>query len=412
MSVTTSQLRLGMAVTWYLALVIAVVTLVPFEFQAPSSFRLVWFTTASDLIANVAFFVPFGFFVAFAHRGRPLLAGVALSVLVEFLQQFLPGRSPSALDVATNAIGAGLGGAIHRALVAGIGRRQRDAGVAALDLPLMGSVYLSVPLLWLSGLAAGNDGGRRWLVALLGVAVAIVLSSVSRHHLAPRGHPPARTALLGGAGMALGLLPGWYDDPAFIATGAGLVVIGVLGLGDLIARIEPAGRRFEGPTIRRALVPFGCYLLLAALWPINGLGEPWHGLAGVSRSAHGLGQLGILRLLELMAAASVAGYAIAEVRGRAARTAEAARRGRLVASLSLGAALAVVRGFHEGYGASLVDAGLVAVAAWVGALLYQRQRAYVLDLLGIPEPAGGPASGPNYSRIAPPPLAEGAPKWR
>ena len=90
-----------MAVTWYLALVIAVVTLVPFEFQAPSSFRLVWFTTASDLIANVAFFVPFGFFVAFAHRGRPLLAGVALSVLVEFLQQFLPGRSPSALDVAT-----------------------------------------------------------------------------------------------------------------------------------------------------------------------------------------------------------------------------------------------------------------------------------------------------------------------
>lgn len=397
-----------MAVTWYLALVIVVVTLVPFEFRWPPSLRLVWFTTASDLIANVALFIPLGFFVAFAQRGRPLLAGFALSLGVEVLQQFVPGRFPSLLDVATNALGAGLGGAIHRALSTGLGRRPLNAGVAALDLPLLGSVYLSIPLLWLSGLAAADDGSRRWLVALLGVAITVVLSSVSRHHLAPRGHHPARTALLGGGAMALGLLPGWYDDPAFIASGAGLVVVGVLVLGDLIARIEPSGRRFEGPTIRRALVPFGCYLLLTAVWPVTGLGEPWHALAGISRSVQGLGQVAILRLLELMAGATVAGYAIAEIRGRSGGSAP----GGVVVSLSLGLVLAGVRGFHEGYGASLVDVALVAVAAGVGALLYHRQRAYVRELLGIGEIVSRPAGGPAYSRIGPPPLADGAPKWR
>ena len=394
--------------SWYLALVIVVVTLVPFELRWPHGVRLVGFTTLSDLVANVALFVPLGFFVSFAGRGRPFLAGLALSFAVELVQQLLPGRSPSLLDVLTNGAGAWLGGLAHRTIAARFGRRERDVGVAALDLPLMGLVYLAIPLLWLSGLAADGDPGRRPIVALLALFIAIVLSAVSRHHLAPRGFPPVWTALLGGGATALGLLPGWYAEPAFLALGAGSVLLGSLGLGDLIARTEPAGRRFEIPTVRRAMIPFACYLVLTALWPIGQLGGGWHGGLGVSPPVHGLGQVGIIRLLELMAAATVIGYGVAEVRGRAGGAQGNAGPGLAAASVLVAVLVIGLRGFHAGHGASAAEAALLAMATAVGVVLYRRQRAYVLALLGTVEPAER-SPVPGYSRIGPVPLGDGAP---
>ena len=87
---------------------------------------------AAELIQNLLLFIPFGVALALrspsperrggqgvrTERGggqgvrHLLLAGVALSFTVEFLQQWIPGRDPSLGDIVTNGLSTLLGGAI------------------------------------------------------------------------------------------------------------------------------------------------------------------------------------------------------------------------------------------------------------------------------------------------------------
>ncbi|MHB1328756.1 MAG: VanZ family protein [Gemmatimonadales bacterium] len=385
MTIDRTQSLLGSALTWYLVVVIVVVTLVPFGFEPATGFRLVGFATVADLVQNIALFVPLGFVVAFSGRWRPVLVGAGLSLSVELLQQLLPARSPSLVDLATNSLGAWVGGLIYQTIRRVLVRRSR-VGVLALDLPLMGLVYLTIPLLWLSGLGYEGDPIRRWLLALVGLGVAVILASVARHHLVPRGVPKATVALFGGLLFAVGLAPGWFREPAFLVGCSLLVALTVLLLGEYLTRAESEGRRYEVPTVRRALGPFGVYLICVALWPVVDIGASWQGGILPSRPVRELGNAGILQLLELMAACSVIGYAAAEILSRAADRAPVGRAGTIAASAATGALLVGLRGFYPGHGASLIEALLLGFAVWIGALLFWRQRAYILALLGKADP--------------------------
>ncbi len=385
MTIDRTQRRLGLALTWYLVVVIIVVTLVPFGFERPSGFRLIGFATVADVVQNIALFVPLGFVVAFAGRWQPVLVGAGLSLSVELLQQLLPARSPSLVDLVTNTTGAWLGGLVYHAIRRVLMRNSR-VGVLALDLPLMGLVYLTIPLLWLSGLADDGDPVRRWLLGLVGLGVAVILASVARHHLIPRGVPKTVVALSGGVLFAIGLAPGWFREPVFLVGCSLLVALGVLLLGEYLTRAESDGRRYEVPTVRRALGPFGVYLLCVALWPVVDLTPVWEGGVLPSHPVRELGNAGILRLLELMAACSVIGYAAAEIRSRAADRALIGRARTFAASAVAGMVLVGLRGFSPEHGASLIEALLFGFAVWIGALLFWRQRAYVLALLGKADP--------------------------
>ena len=81
----------------------------------------------AEVIQNLLLFIPFGIALALRspspeRRGgqgvrtgpgvRLLLAGVALSFTVEFLQQWIPGRDPSVGDLVTNSVSTLLGGAL------------------------------------------------------------------------------------------------------------------------------------------------------------------------------------------------------------------------------------------------------------------------------------------------------------
>ncbi len=85
-------------------------TSTPFEFLVPKWPRGV---SRVDVITNVLAYVPLGLLLVLPARQRSLvlpvalatLAGTALSIAVEFLQQFLPGRVTSIVDVVTNALG-------------------------------------------------------------------------------------------------------------------------------------------------------------------------------------------------------------------------------------------------------------------------------------------------------------------
>lgn len=73
----------------------------------------------ADVVSNVLLFVPWGFLFAWraAVRGRGLgrvtagaaLCGLALSAAVEVAQLFLPSRTTSPIDLATNTLGSALG---------------------------------------------------------------------------------------------------------------------------------------------------------------------------------------------------------------------------------------------------------------------------------------------------------------
>jgi VanZ family protein len=78
--------------------------------------------TAFDLVSNLLGYMPLGALVfgALVRSGYPaasgmvvaLLAGSALSLAMETLQNFLPGRVPSNIDLSLNALGALLGAAL------------------------------------------------------------------------------------------------------------------------------------------------------------------------------------------------------------------------------------------------------------------------------------------------------------
>ena len=115
------------------------------------------------------------------------------------------------------------------------------------------------------------------------------------------------TAFVAGAGMVVALVPGWFTDPLFILSAAGAVVVAIIVLGDLLSRGEPLGRRFELPTVQRALAPFLVYLLLASLWPLPFRMTGWQGTLAFDAAMVPMGRIGILRVLEMLAGATVVG---------------------------------------------------------------------------------------------------------
>ncbi|MFN0178638.1 MAG: VanZ family protein [Gemmatimonadales bacterium] len=394
----------------YLIVTIAVITLVPFTFRLPSAWRLTGFVTVADLVQNVALFVPLGFAVAFAG-GRALLIGAVTSLAVEIAQQFIPGRFPSAVDFATNATGAALGAAGYQILSVHLGRRSQGAGIKALDLPLMGTVYLVVPLIWLVGLSQPMDRGRLWLVALPLLAGAIVLGSVSRHHLEPRGVPRWVGACGAGIWAAVALLPGWHGRPAWLAMAATGVAIATGLFAWLVAAGEPIGRRFEGVTVRRAVAPLVVFVALAAGWPLTGFGDAWVWTLGWSAAHEATSRHGILQVLELMAGCAVIGYGVAEARSRAVEPLERSRWILALAAGFGGLGVELIRSAHSARGASVLEGILVALATMFGGALYWRQRRFVLALLGrVPAGPSGRVEPVRYGRIFSPPEADGAPK--
>ncbi len=189
--------------------------------------------TVFDLVANVAVYLPLGFFLALALSGLPgrytapivatlLASGVSFGM--ETLQTWLPSRVPSNLDLACNTLG-GLLGALWAKLV---GPRV-FARVAALEHRLIAPIPHAELGLTLLGL---------WLLV-----------------------PLSPETLLFGAGdlrQLLGLAPGIaYAAPIFFALELTIIACNTVAIG-LIARTLLAGRQ-------SALAVVFAFLLFALL---------------------------------------------------------------------------------------------------------------------------------------------------
>lgn len=386
-----TSLPAGRFLLGYFLLVTAVITLAPYRFVGPVDPHLSWLVDPADVVANVLLFVPLGFlFRVTAHPSArksqwPAIgAAFLVSVALEALQLFLPGRFASPVDVLSNTLGACLGSWLHARIAAHLdGRLVRGL---ALELPLMTVVYLLVPLLWLDGFAAGLDARRLVLSPLLGLVGAIVLAGVWRHRLAARGVlSPGRLAWLAAGWYVVGAAPGLIRRPFLVVGGALLVAV--------VARLEAARptplipeRRFELPTLRRVWPLLVGYLLVSALWPLPWTPGSWRGGWGVADIADMPDTVSLLRALEYLAAFTLLGYTVAESRGRREESTGHRLTRLAIACFLATAALELLRGFHPAHGASLLVLLFSGAMGLYGGLLYRLQLAMVREVANTRAP--------------------------
>ena len=382
--------RLAFAVLAYVALMIAVVTLLPFDFAMPTTPRVMLFGGLVDVIANVGLFVPLGFLYAVARQNddvpptRILLVALAASGAIESVQLFEVTRYASLSDVIANGVGAFLGAVGQRRLSRRIAMDARTVGRLSLELPVMGLVYLLVPLLWLDGLAGADAAMPLWPLLALGLFGASLLAAAQRHHFGPN-HLLSRKLMAGAAcaWFLLGAFPGLAPRASIVL----FVMLAAVGAFVWARSVDRTGaksinRRFESKALAEAAPFYAAYLLLLVAPGAGAGSSSWHGALGFGAIESDWSAGTVLHLIETVAAFTLLGYMLAEFRGRReARFGESVVH---VGAWSAAAALVaqVLEGFRVNGGASAAAWMMLVTAAVYGAWLYHLQRAHVRRLLG------------------------------
>ena len=380
--------RLAAALLGYIVLVIFLLTWNPFALALPEHLQLSFRIGPRDALANVLLFLPLGFLFCLG-QGSPrgaILLGAAISAGIEAGQFFIPGRTPSVVDVAMNTFGSWIGATLYDLLAARIAMTPRMVGRLALEVPLMGLIYLLVPLLWVNRLVP-DQGLNRWLLtALIGLCGAIVLSDIFQQWWGPVSLRSLwRVALVAGAWFLVGTGPSLLSDPRDgLASLAGIAIL----TAALAAILKPYNnRRFERVTLRRLIPGFILYLVFQALWPPFQPINAWHGSFGLMDP---LAQEDIrvnIRLIEHLAAFTILGYIVAEWRGRAELSWGRDFSQLLLVGTVSALILEVLVGFQAGPGASFLRLFIAICGTLFGGALYHLQRDHVRFLLGRPTQA-------------------------
>jgi glycopeptide antibiotics resistance protein len=375
--------RLGGAVLGYIAMTIAVITLAPFRFLPHIVNDLSFEWRTFDVVMNVIMFVPIGFIHLLARRSNSgsgwlpaVTFGGLLSVAIECTQFFAPGRFPSVVDVVTNTAGAGLG-----ALLAAIAFDRTDGAKAvrafAVELPLMGIVYLLLPLTWLVALAAEGEP-RAWTIALPVVCAGWIIGAAFTSF---ERAPLQRVLLANGVWLFIALAPAAIASPRRALVFAAIGMLACVSGAMLPSWLRQTERRFEAPTLRVVLPLLFVFLVVTSLVPLEMWRGKWTGMIPLFPSGQSASNTTIFRALEHIAAFTVLAYAIAEYGGRVRD--ELRRIVPIVLSLAAVSSglLEVARGWHPLYGASASMFILTVAGAGIGGWLYVLQLAHVRALI-------------------------------
>jgi VanZ family protein len=367
-----------------MTLVIAAITLIPFDFKAPQGLAVSFSGSPADIFENLVLFVPLGLLFLAARRRtgwRPLLEafclGLLVSTVLEACQLSLPGRYPSVIDVAANGCGACLGSATAACLRAGE-RPARESLLFAFEMPLMNVVYLLIPLLWLSSLSLGGEIDRLGLTAVLGVFGGGVLASVYVNRVRPGRKPGGLMPAVYAAGWFLvGTLPAIMVFPLEVSAAAA----GVGAASQLSTWFWKRGaeseQRFELPTLKKAFPLFGVYLLLLSVWPTTLPVAEWPTGVDYQRLTDVQRIVFTARFIEVIAAFTLLGYLVAGMRSRKKESAVKTAGWVLGSSLAFSILEAVLRDFLSGPLSSLLEAAVFNLAALYGGLIYRLQLASI-----------------------------------
>ena len=377
----TTSTRLAAALLGYVTLIILLLTLNPFYLVPPERVSFTFQSDLTNIIVNILLFLPIGFFYRLTGRQRgALLLGASLSFGIETMQLFIPARTTSIIDILANTAGAGLGAFCLNLLAGRLALTPGMVGRLNFQTPLMGLVYILIPLLWVNGLALGEAPGRRLLSLLIGICGAIVLSNVFRYNwrtMTPRGMTLA--SLSAGAWFFIGAGPALYRSQQMWWIGCVVMLLTAL----LSALPRPSGeRRFEQATLKRVLPVFGLYLLLLSIWPPLISFRQWQAMLGFTRQITETSLQVLTPRIEYLAAFTVLGYLIAEWRGRSELSLLQDLPRLFGWTVICALLLEFLTGFQSGRGASLIRVVIVLAGSLFGGMIYHLLRAHIRFLLG------------------------------
>ena len=377
----TTTSRLAFALLGYITLIILLLTLNPFYLAMPGQIRFALQATPGDAISNLILFLPIGFLYRLTTQRRGAwLLGAAVSASIEVTQLFIPARTPSLMDLLNNTLGAGLGALLYTFLSSRIAITPNMVGRLRLETPLMGFVYLLIPLLWMNGLALLESPGRWILTLLIGICAATVFNDVYRHWLnAEEFRLTLYASLSAGAWFLFGA--GTSLLHPFPLIWIGLAVMLFTALLTVLPRRFPE-RRFERASLQRLIPVFALYVILLAVWSPSRPFVGWHGMVGLTDRLQDTSLQAIYPRLEYLVAFSILGYLTAEWRGRAELSVAQDLPGLLIVAGSSALVLEVLAGFQAGMGASLMRLILVIFSALYGGLIYHFLREHIRFLLG------------------------------
>ena len=303
--------RLFTALLGYMTLIILLLTLNPFYFVVPGEFSIKFESSIGNLYNNILLFLPLGFLCRMiTGRRGALLMGLGLSLSIEILQLFIPARTTSIVDVLANTLGAGLGAWLYDQIAPGILITSGTVNRFRLQTPLMGLIYLLVPLLWIDTLAL-RESPYHWLLTLiLGLCGAILFSDLFRHWWEKVTLKVVMYAsLASGVWFLIGIGPRLTRSVPLI-----VISLGVMLLTAILTMVPHSSeeRRFERKTLNRMIPVFGLYLFLSALFfPFQPFGS-WHMYFGFTNRVTDTSWLALYSRVEYLAAFTVLGYLIAE----------------------------------------------------------------------------------------------------
>ncbi|MFN8582551.1 MAG: VanZ family protein, partial [Gemmatimonadaceae bacterium] len=346
-----------------------------------------------DIVANVLLFVPLGFLYRVATQlsrrhavMRALAAGLLVSMGIEALQLFEAERYTSILDVATNGVGAVLGALACERITRSRSIDVRWIGRLFLELPLMGLIYLTVPLLWLTALVATVSPDWAWMALPLAAYGGMLLGGTLRHMNVYRTDTVSadRMGLMASAGIIVGMFPAATRAPLAIAASS-VMAFAVTRIAAMPSARRPVwNRRFEVPVLRSAAPFYAIFVGLLVVLPLS---------AGMARFALGIGFAGtadswdkgeILRFLVRIAAMTLLGYMVTEYRGREERRWQDAFPRVAHWTLITATIVECAMGYRVGRGASIAQWALLVISGLYGGWLYRLQREYVVALLDEP----------------------------
>jgi VanZ family protein len=396
--------RLGTALLAYIVGVTLIVTLLPFHFAWPERWQVSIGDDPYDVIVNMLLFVPFGFLFRLAmpreRQGSILFViwnAALISIAIEAVQLFDQGRESTLLDVIANTLGAWLGALAFDRIARSARLSGRLIGWLGLEIPLMGLVYLLVPLLWVNALGARGELVRTFTTFLIGAFGAMLLGGLQRHYFGPsKAAEPHHTAAFAAIWFVAGAFAMFPWRPLELVLGALAVAALCWWQGRRRLRDPVSNRRFEAPLLRSAAPLYAAYLVMLVISPVLGEIGPWQGRFGFPEVAPS--QVETARLLELCAAFTLLGYMTAEIRGRAVLRYRDAFPRLIAWAIGLAVAAEAARGFDL-HGASLARGVLVVAACLYGGWLYYLQRAHVMWLVSKNRASTQPAaSGEVKSR--------------
>lgn len=377
---SNADTTLGYGLLSYMCIMVVVLTLVPFDFRVPDTIRLSLMPNFTDFTGNIILFVPIGFLFRLS-RGknkdsfclRAIVFGVLLSLAIESVQVFVSGRYPQLSDIITNGLGTWLGAILFMVLKRQLIEKQ-PFRVFALELPLMNLIYLLIPLIWLNGLATGKEGSRLSLLfflALLGVGVLLWIYK-SRFRPA-QGLSPNKLSLFAMGWFFTAAIPAMFNFPRQILAFGILIGLLVQIPARRARKAKPAERRFELPALKLLLPLYAVYLLLLAVWPTTLPIERWQFNINFEQLAFNEKIVFIFRFAENIAAFTLLGYMVAEMRGRKNEAAEKTLGWTFFISIAAAIFIQVLKTYPALNRISILPIIIITAASLYGAVIYRLQ---------------------------------------